>query len=94
MSITLINKKPTSAEYFAFDGCHKIYLLELEGDAEQAAGFGYGIYPIAELENAWRASCGLRFIANWAGVDDRAPYVRYAAQGGKANIVFSEEQTQ
>jgi len=61
-----INGKQTKAKKFAFDGCHKIYLIESAKDAREALEVGYDIYPIAELQSAYEDSCGLRFISNWA----------------------------
>lgn len=51
---------------FAYDGCHKIYILETKEDAAEALSYGYEIIPIAHVENAYRNSCGLEFISNWA----------------------------
>lgn len=50
---------------FAYDGCHKIYLIENEENLEQAKASGYDIYPIKELEEKFNNSCGLRFINTW-----------------------------
>ena len=60
-----INGQLTDAKHFAFDGCHKIYLIESEPDAAEARHSGYDIRPIEELESAYESSCGLRFISNW-----------------------------
>lgn len=61
-----INNIPTNAKKFAFDGCHKIYLLESRKDETDARATGYSILPIAQLEDTYEDSCGLRFISNWA----------------------------
>lgn len=67
MKTTLtINNQSTAAQKFAFDGCHKIYLLESAGDEADACAIGYSILPIAELQDAYEGSCALRFISNWA----------------------------
>lgn len=60
-----INDKATTAKKFAFDGCHKIYLLESRKDEAEARAIGYGILPISELQDAYDGSCALRFISNW-----------------------------
>jgi hypothetical protein len=60
-----INGKKTAATRFAYDGCHKIYLLESEEDAAEAKGAGYGILPISKLKEVFDNSCGLQFISNW-----------------------------
>lgn len=63
MKINNLEVKPT---LFAYDGCHKIYLLESENDKNEATEAGYEIMRIAELEKVWNNSCGLRFISNWS----------------------------
>jgi hypothetical protein len=60
-----INAKTTHAHQFAFDGCHKIYLIESPVDEADAKAHGYEIFPISELQDAYEGSCGLRFISNW-----------------------------
>lgn len=60
-----INGNPIIASEFAYDGCHKIYLLESEEDKYEAKGSGYGIFPISLLEKKFNNSCGLQFISNW-----------------------------
>ena len=63
-----INGKKTTATRFAYDGCHKIYLLESEEDAAEATSYEYGILPISKLKETFDNSCGLQFISNW-GLD-------------------------
>jgi hypothetical protein len=60
-----INGQTTTAKKFAFDGCHKIYLLESRKDETEARAIGYSILPISELQDEYECSCGLRFISNW-----------------------------
>lgn len=50
---------------FAYDGCHKIYIIEDEVDEKKALELGYDIFIMDELEDAWNNSCELRFISNW-----------------------------
>ena len=59
-----INGETIKAEEFAYDGCHKIYLIEDKLDREEAS-CGYDILPISELEYTFNKSCGLQFISNW-----------------------------
>ena len=50
--------------YFAYDGCHKIYILEDKTDIETAMEYGFRLYPTLELQKTYRCSCPLKFIAN------------------------------
>ena len=61
-----VNGKKVTAKMFAFDRCHKIYLLDTPEQATQAEEIGYEILPIAELKEAYDDSCGLRFISGWS----------------------------
>ena len=60
-----INGIPAPEIYFAYDGCHKIYLIEDDKDDAEARAAGYEIKPIKELEKVYEESCELRFISNW-----------------------------
>jgi hypothetical protein len=60
-----INNIPTTAKEFAYDGCHKIYLLESEKDKQEALKCGFEIKPISELKDTYLNSCGLVFISSW-----------------------------
>lgn len=51
---------------FAFDGCHKIYIIENEEDKNNALEIGYHIFPIQDLKSCFEYSCPLKFISNWA----------------------------
>jgi hypothetical protein len=62
---TIINGKETTAKQFAYDGCHKIYLLESENDVWEARDCGYDVLPISGLRKTFYNSCGLQFISNW-----------------------------
>jgi hypothetical protein len=61
----VINGVETTASSFAYDGCHKIYLLEQIDEVEEAK-FGYNILPISSLKRAYEDSCALRFISSWS----------------------------
>lgn len=50
---------------YAFDGCHKFYLLSDKKEYEAAEKCGYNIYPINTLQAQFRNSCPLRFISLW-----------------------------
>ena len=63
----LIDGTPTEATHFAYDGCHKIYLLTSAADVFRMfdAGWeGEDMYPISELPEIWEETCPLRFISN------------------------------
>ena len=60
-----INDQTTNAKYFAYDGCHKIYLLEDAEDMNDAIENDYNIYSIDLLQDCYDNSCSLRFISNW-----------------------------
>lgn len=59
-----INGIETSAKEFAYDGCHKIYLIEDSEDFQEAR-MTYQIIPISLLQRKFEDSCGLQFISNW-----------------------------
>lgn len=60
-----INNIDVTAKEFAYDGCHKIYLIEDEMDRKEADRMSYNILPIEELPNTFADSCPYRFIDNW-----------------------------
>lgn len=49
---------------FAYDGCHKIYIMENIEDIMLFTALGYDIYPIEKLKETWKNSCPLKFINN------------------------------
>lgn len=49
----------------AYDGCHKIYILEDTEDVKKALEIGYEIHNMSELIQLYNTSCELRFINNW-----------------------------
>jgi hypothetical protein len=72
-----INGKVVDAEEFAYDGCHKIYLIFTAEDRAAMLGHGYGegtssILPASELARVWEQTCFLRFISR---ADLRGPDV-------------------
>lgn len=60
-----INEKEVKGNCFAFDGCHKMYIIEDKKDEEDARECGYVILDIGMLEDVYRRSCDLKFIHNW-----------------------------
>lgn len=60
-----INGKQIYAKEFAWDGCHKIYILNSKKDKDQALSCGYNILPIKDLKETFKNSCPLRFIHDW-----------------------------
>lgn len=92
-----INKKSIkSATSFAFDGCHKVYLLKGQNDINDAKKYGYTIYPIDELEEIFYWTCSLRFINWWFNLDTIVPQFaekvefRYS-DGTKSILDFTTE---
>lgn len=53
------------ANKFAFDTCHKIYIIENDNQEKNALKLGYEIKPIKELINTYNNSCSLKFISYW-----------------------------
>lgn len=61
-----IGKFTTAAQEFAFDGCHKFYLIESKECKQDMHGSGWDesdIFPIAELPEMFNTChCFLKFI--------------------------------
>lgn len=60
-----VNDKEIKGKGIAYDGCHKIYILEDENDEKEAYDMGYELYVLDILEKIYNNSCSLRFINNW-----------------------------
>ena len=60
-----INGQETKAKEFAYDGCHKIYLIENAENRWEAKSGGYDVLPISDLKKTFNCSCGLQFISSW-----------------------------
>ena len=60
-----INGKEVKGKEFAYDGCHKIYILESGQDKRWARHYGYDFYPIENIKECYENSCDLKFIYNW-----------------------------
>jgi len=65
--VKLNGKFVWSCGYFAFDGCHKVYVVERRSELKEVLDVGcYRLYPIEELkETVDRITCPLRFVSNW-----------------------------
>lgn len=60
-----VNNVEVVGSKFAYDGCHKIYIIEDMEDEQKAIDCGYEILNISELVDTYRNSCELRFVRNW-----------------------------
>lgn len=60
-----VNGQLIKGTKFAFDGCHKFYIIEDEQDEAEAIQIGYDLYCLCELPKYFANSCSLRFINNW-----------------------------
>lgn len=60
-----INNQEITSKFFAYDGCHKIYILENENEINEAKEIGYSILDIKNLKDYYYSSCPLRFIDSW-----------------------------
>ena len=60
-----INGHKITGDKFAWDRCHKIYIIEDEQDEIKALDIGYNLYPIDLIQDCYENSCPLRFISNW-----------------------------
>ena len=60
-----INGKAIIGDQFAYEGCHKIYIINTPEEEAQALEYGYNIYPIKEIEQVYKDSCSFKFISNW-----------------------------
>ena len=60
-----INGKLVKGNEYAYDGCHKIYIIEDGHDRRWAKHYGYTIYPIDSIKECYKNSCSLKFISNW-----------------------------
>lgn len=77
-----INGLEIKGKYFAYNGCHKIYIIEDEEDLQKAKKAEYRILPIEKIEETYNASCELKFISNWK-LDKK-----FVKQYGKATFEY------
>ena len=73
-----VNGVEIKGDLIAYDGCHKIYIIEDEEDEKQAEKAGYLIGPIKDLQKVYEYSCELRFISNWKLTTFYAPQYEVA----------------
>lgn len=60
-----INNKEVIGDKFAYDGCHKIYIIEDKKDREDVEEYDYQIFDLKDIQNVYENSCELKFISNW-----------------------------
>lgn len=60
----MINELQAGFDRFAYDNCHKFYIIEDREDEKQFTDYGYDIYSIDDLPDAWEDACSLKFISN------------------------------
>lgn len=60
-----INNVEVIGNRFAYDGCHKIYVIENQEDERKSRECGYEILDISQLIKTYKDSCEFRFIRNW-----------------------------
>lgn len=63
--LTKVKEMAPEATQFAWDSCHKIYIIENQEELVEAKNVGYEILDIKNLETAWEKSCELKFINFW-----------------------------
>ena len=72
--------------FFAYEGCHKIYICEDSADIKMMKQYGYEILPIASLREVYEGSCSLKFINN------AKLTIVYAPQG--KNAIFEDKMNE
>jgi hypothetical protein len=85
-----INGEPVEAIEFAWDGCHKIYLIDTAEVRETLQGYGYegeDFLPVSELPDAWESSCALRFIC-WGDLRDGDPVPQLSEEDGPVTVEY------
>lgn len=92
-----LNTFTTRAKEFAFDGCHKFYLIQTKKDRAQALEAGYDLLPINRLPLEFQNSCPLRYINTWklkAIIPQFTPAVRFewVERGRKHWVTFKEKE--
>lgn len=77
---------------FAYDGCHKMYLLKDE-EIKQAEESGYKVIPIDRLPQVFNDSCPSRFLYSWRmdyGRNEDQP-LKFIPQGEKVKFITESE---
>ena len=75
-----LNNVEIKQKYFAFDTCHKIYVLSNQKEMFQAILLDYEIKEIQEIVKTYNKSCGLKFISYW---DLRKPKIVNQCSGNR-----------
>lgn len=75
-----VNGKTIKGIGYAFDRCHKIYILADLAEWKQAKEYGFECWALKTLPKVWEYTCPLRFISTWSLTD------YYVEQG--ENAVF------
>lgn len=86
MNTIQIGNQSIDALGFAWDGCHKIYVLRNQEEQAELIDLGYGTYEPQELPDVWARSCGLRFVSSGDLTE------QYIAQGEDAAITVSDDE--
>lgn len=93
-----INGKPLKAEFFAYDGCHKIYLCDTPDKVTEMANMGYDIIHVSRLAEVWKDTCWLRFISpasldrpDYVKQGDDEPVIEYDGPTAKDFILDHKE---
>lgn len=60
-----INGMEINGKKFAYDGCHKIYVLANDIEEAKAKKSNYEIHDISEIKSTYEESCELKFISSW-----------------------------
>lgn len=63
-TLETINELKKKYKKFAYDNCHKFYIIEDDHDEETYKSYGYDIYSIDKLLEEWKDACSLKFISN------------------------------
>lgn len=66
---------------FAWDGCHKIYLITTRDQAYDAFGYDYDLLDISLIKQVYEESCPLRFIDFWDVENIKHPVIPQCEDG-------------
>ncbi len=86
MPTVTINSTVVDIDEFAWDGCHKIYLVTNQEGKDQLVEYGYDFFPAKDLPEVWENSCALKFISS---ADLKIQFVDQAYEG-EVNIKVKE----
>ena len=87
--INIQNLKENNYLLFAYDGCHKIYLIENKDEIKEATEYGYELLPIRLLKETYENSCELKFINFW-NLSKNPCYLVPQFEYQKRDIIFTE----